>query len=598
LDYGPVLALVAGMPESPALDVRGPDAPDLPSLPIATALRGALRRGYGATDLRADVLAGLVVGVVALPLSMALAIAVGVPPQHGLYTAICAGATTAFLGGSRFQITGPTAAFVVILAPIVSQHGLSGLLTAGFLAGILLVILGAARLGSLIRFVPYPVTTGFTTGIATVIATLQVKDVFGLKVPKMPDPWHEKVLAMWAARGTADWRELVVAAATLTLLLAIPRVIRKIPAPLLAIGSVSIAVAIAHALVPGFEVTTIGSRFHTTVNGIDVAGIPPVLPHPALPWADLHLDFAKIRELLPSAFAIALLGAIESLLSAVIADGMTGTRHDPNAELVGQGIGNLIAPLFGGIAATGALARTATSIRAGSRSPIAAIVHAGVVLAAMVFLAPLVAYIPMASLAALLLLVAYNMSEIRHFTGLLRIAPKSDVFVLLTCFLLTVIFDMVWAVSVGFVLAAILFMRRMAEITESRLSLDRTEDDHAMPRLPKGVALYEVNGPLFFGAAQSAMETLHAAHGDAFQTLVLDLGRVPVIDATGFAALENTVHVLQGRGKQVVLAGPLPRPSRIWERAEKQGQMAGIVVTASREEALARLTPPVAVSAR
>lgn len=562
----------------------------LQSIPIATALRRAWSKGYGLPELRADVLAGLVVGVVALPLSMALAIAVGVPPQHGLYTAIFAGTATALLGGSKFQITGPTAAFVVILAPIVTQHGLSGLLTAGFFAGLILLFLGAAGLGNLVRFIPHPVTTGFTTGIATVIATLQIKDVFGLKITSMPDHYNEKVMALWAARGTADWREALVAGVTLGLLLLVPRVVKRVPAPLIAIGAVSIVVAIAHRVAPGFEVATIGTRFHTTIAGIEVAGIPPVLPSPSLPWTGLHLDLDEIRALLPAAFAIALLGAIESLLSAVIADGLTGTRHNPNGELIGQGIGNLIAPLFGGIAATGALARTATAIRAGSRSPVAAVVHSSVVLAAMVFAAPLVAYIPMASLAALLLLVAWNMSELRHFVGIIRIAPKSDVSVLLICFLLTVIFDMVVAVGVGFVLAAILFMRRMAEITESGFLLEDGNEDEVLPKLPKGVALYEVNGPLFFGAAQQAMESLHRTDNDSFTTLILDLGRVSVIDATGFAALESTLHALHKRGKKVIIAGPLPRPAVIWERARQQGQMDGVTIATDRDAAIAEVT--------
>ena len=558
------------------------------SIPIATAMRRALARGYGAADLRADVLAGAVVGIVALPLSMALAIAVGAPPQHGLYTAIFAGTVTALLGGCKFQITGPTAAFVVILAPIVTQHGLAGLLTAGFMAGVLLLIMGIARMGSLIKFVPYPVTTGFTTGIATVIATLQIKDVLGLTVGPMPEHYHEKVEALWAARGSADWRELAVAAFTLALLLLVPRVVKRIPAPLLAISAAAGAAALAHALDPSFSVATIGSRFHTMVNGVEVAGIPSVLPHPALPWSGLHMDFHQIRALLPAAFAIALLGAIESLLSAVIADGMTGTRHDPNAELVGQGIGNIVAPLFGGIAATGALARTATAIRAGARSPVAAVTHALVVLAAMLFLAPLVAYVPMASLAALLLLVAWNMSEIKHFLEVLRIGPKSDVSVLLICFLLTVIFDMVWAVSVGFVLAAVLFMRRMAEITESRFAVEGDLEERDLPALPAGVTIYEVNGPLFFGAAQQAMESLHAAHGDAFHMLILHLGRVPVIDTTGLVALESTLHSLRRRGKVVLLAGPLPRPDRIWERARAEGKLDGVEVCGDLESAVAR----------
>jgi SulP family sulfate permease len=394
--------------------------------PLAYALRRALRKGYALKDLWADILAGVVVGVVALPLSMALAIAVGAPPQHGLYTAIFAGFSVSLLGGCKFQVTGPTAAFVVILAPIVSKHGLSGLLTAGFMAGALLVAMGAFRLGDLIRFIPYPVTTGFTTGIATVIATLQVKDVFGLTVPEMPEHYLERVIALWEARGSASFQEVGAAAATLALLLVVPRLAKRIPAPLVAIGTVSLLAALLHHMVPAFAVDTIGSRFQTVVGGVRVAGIPSVVPSPSWPWGH-SLSIALVRELVPSAVAIAMLGAIESLLSAVIADGMTGTKHDPNSELVGLGIGNLLAPIFGGIAATGALARTATNIRAGARSPIACAAHSVVVLLAILVLAPWVAFVPMASLAALLLLVAWNMSEVHHFVGLMRVAPRSDI---------------------------------------------------------------------------------------------------------------------------------------------------------------------------
>jgi sulfate permease, SulP family len=554
-------------------------------LRMAFALRRAMAKGYGLTDLRADVLAGAVVGIVALPLSMALAIAVGAPPQHGLYTAIVAGAAVAALGGCKFQVTGPTAAFIVILAPIVSKYGLSGLMTAGFMAGAMLVVMGIARLGTLIKYIPYPVTTGFTTGIATVIATLQIKDALGLTVPKMPDHFVEKVEALWAARATASFAELGVAAATLALLLTIPRVTKKIPAPLIAIGIVSALAAGAHALAPGFSIVTIGSRFHTTINGVDVAGIPAMLPSPSLPWGD-GLSLQTIRELFSAAFAIAMLGAIESLLSAVIADGMTGTKHDPNSELVGLGVGNMIAPIFGGIAATGALARTATNIRAGARSPIAAITHSLVVLLAILFLAPLIAYVPMASLAALLLLVAWNMSEVRHFVGIIKIAPKSDVFVLLTCYFLTVFFDMVIAVSMGFVMAAVLFIRRMAEITGSTLTLDRTED-LGRPDLPSGVNLYEVNGPLFFGAAQNAMAALHASRGDTFRVLILDLGRVPVIDSTGFAALENAIDLQIKQGKTVILAGPLPHPQTIFDKARLHERYAALKLAPDLDAALA-----------
>jgi SulP family sulfate permease len=552
-------------------------SPPSEGIPLATALRSSLSSGYGWADLRADLLAGSVVGVVALPLSMALAIGVGAPPQQGLYTAIVAGASVALLGGSKLQVTGPTAAFIVILAPILSQHGLQGLLTAGFLAGLILIGMGLARLGSLIRYVPYPVTTGFTTGIAAVIATIQLKDALGLQIDKLPDRYDEKLLALWEARGTLQLEEVAVAGITLGLLLVLPRWIQRVPAPLLAIGSVSAGAALAHRLWPSFQVATIGSRFQTTVDGVTYAGIPPVLPSPALPWGAGLPSFELVEALLPAAFAIAMLGAIESLLSAVIADSLTGTRHDPNAELVGLGVGNVLAPLFGGIAATGALARTATNIRSGARSPLAAVAHSAVVLLAILALSPLVAYVPMAALAGLLLLVAWNMSELHSFLGLLRISPKSDRFVLLACFLLTVWFDMVVAVSVGFVLAAVLFMRRMAEITEARLVLDDNSDAPPVP-LPRGVCLYQINGPLFFGAAQSALDALSATNA-TFQVLIVDLSRVPVIDATGFVALRNVLAALHRADKRVVLAGPLPRPHVLFERAglleDKRVKIAG-----------------------
>jgi SulP family sulfate permease len=554
--------------------LAGPPPPP-GAIPIAAALRRVFAKGYGVRDLRADLMAGIVVGIVALPLSMALAIAVGAPPQHGLYTAIVAGAIVALLGGCKFQVTGPTAAFVVILAPVVTKHGLSGLLTAGFLAGFLLVGMGIGRLGRLIEYIPYPVTTGFTAGIATVIATLQIKDVLGLRPGAMPDQFVEKVAALWHARATAHVSEALVAAVTLALLLLLPRVVKRIPAPLIAIVAVGAGVALVRRWFPEMAVATIGSRFHTVVNGVDVAGIPSGLPSPALPWGAGGLTFALVRELMPAAFAIAMLGAIESLLSAVIADGLTNTKHEPSSELVALGIGNIVAPFFGGIAATGALARTATNIRSGARSPFASVTHAAIVLLTMIALAPLVAYIPMASLAALLLLVAWNMSEIHNFVRIVKIAPKSDVFVLLTCFLLTVFFDMVIAVSVGFVLAAILFMRRMAELTESRVQLDATEEGSALT-LPKGVVLYEINGPLFFGAAQRALRMFQLERSRSFRVLIVDLGRVPVIDATGLVALESGIaSVLRGK-RLVILAGPLPRPREIFDKANLGARYHGL----------------------
>lgn len=551
---------------------------------LAWALRRALAKGYGLRQLRADASAGIVVGIVALPLSMALGIAVGVPPQHGLYTAIVAGFAVALFGGCKFQITGPTAAFVVILVPIVERFGLDGLLLSGFMSGLILLLMSFMRLGALLRYIPHPVTTGFTTGIALVIATLQIPDLLGLELTSTPEHYLHRLLVYWDSRNTLDLHELGVAATTLTLLISVPKLGTRLPAPLIALVGVSVAVFGLDALLTDFDVATIGSRFHTVVDGELIDGIPPALPEARLPWGE-QLTFATIRELLPSAFAIAVLGAIESLLSAVVADGLTGTRHDSNAELFGLGVGNLLTPLFGGIPATGALARTATNIRSGAVSPISSAVHSIFILLCIVTLSPLVAHIPMASLAALLLVVAWNMSDVGHFVRLLRIAPKSDELVLASCFLLTVFFDMVLAIGAGIVLAALLFMRRMASITQAKLVIDSTEEGRDA-HLPDGVSLYEVNGPLFFGAAQSALDALHRSHRDTFVVLILHLGRVPVIDATGFAALESAIHSLARRGKRVILVGPLPQPHSIFNRAELERHEPGLVVAPDLEHAI------------
>jgi sulfate permease, SulP family len=578
----------------------------LPRIPIFAALRRVFSKGYGLKELRSDLMAGAVVGVVALPLSMALAIAVGAPPQHGLYTAIVAGALTALFGGCKFQVTGPTAAFVVVLAPILVKHGLSGLLTAGLLAGFMLIAMGLAGLGSWIQYIPQPVTSGFTAGIAAVIATLQLKDVLGLATGALPEHYLDKLLALWNARGTTRISELGVAVFTLALILLFPRITKRVPAALVAISAAALGAACLHRLLPAFDVDTIGSRFHTLIDGVLVAGIPSHLPSPALPWGAGLPSFALIRELFPAAFAIAMLGAIESLLSAVIADGMTNTKHEPNSELVALGIGNIVAPIFGGISATGALARTAVNIRAGARSPFAAIAHAFFVLLSMLALAPLLAYVPMAALSALLLVVAWNMSDLRTVTETLRVAPKSDNLVLITCFLLTVFFDMVIAVSVGFVLAAVMFMRRMSELTESRLQLDRSIDG-ADQVLPRGVVLYEINGPLFFGAAQKAMRVLDELAPNEFRVLVIHLGRVPVIDATGLLALRGAIEAVLRTRRQVVLAGPLPRPRSVFQKADLEARHAGqlfirddvaAAVELAATLASASLTPPPTASNR
>jgi SulP family sulfate permease len=540
-------------------------------LRLAYALREAIRQGYTGQDLRNDVLAGLVVGIVALPLSMALAIATGVPPQHGLYTAIIAGALIAVLGGSRTQVSGPTAAFVVVLVPISAKFGIGGLLVATLIAGIFLVGLGVAHLGRLIQFIPYPVTTGFTAGIAVVIATLQLKDFLGLRIDHMPESYLEKVKTLALALPTAHFPDLAIGAATLAILIAWPRLTKRVPAPLVALTITATAAFALSRSVPSFQVDTIGSRFSYVIDGVSYRGIPRMPPLPVLPWTlsggdghPLALSWNLIRELLPSAFTIAMLGAIESLLSAVVSDGMAGTKHDPDSELVAQGMGNIVAPFFGGFAATGAIARTATNIRSGGRSPVAAIVHALFVLGAVLLLAPLVAYLPMAALAALLLMVAYNMSEIKHFAHVVQVAPKSDVLVQVACFLLTVVFDMVVAVTAGVVLAALLFMRRMAEISNAKLASDR----HSAIRepLPRGVVLYEIAGPLFFGAAQAAMSALDAVSGQA-KVVILDVESVPAMDATGLVNLESSLARLQRDKVFVILAGVQRQPARVLEKA-------------------------------
>jgi sulfate permease, SulP family len=542
----------------------------LPELP-AGALRAVWREGYKFADFKSDLLAGVVVGVVALPLAMALAIAVGVAPQYGIYTAIVGGFVIAALGGSRTQVSGPTAAFVVILGPIHARFGLSGLLLAGVLGGVMLLAMGLARLGKLIQFIPHPVTTGFTAGIATVIATLQLKDLFGLTPAHNPDHFFERVGAMFAARATANPWEPLIGFSTLAILLLLPRLTRRVPAPLVALPAAAVLAALLGWLVPSFHVATIASRFHTAIGARIVDGIPQLPPLPVWPWnmpgpsgAPLHLDFTTLRALVPSAFAIAMLGAIESLLSAVVADGLARTKHDPDAELLAQGVGNIVAPFFGGIPATGAIARTATNIRSGARSPIAAMVHALTILAAVLALAPLLGYLPMSALAALLLLVAWNMSEAKHFVHTLRVAPKSDVTVLLTCFALTVSIDMVVGVSVGMMMAALLFMRRMAEVTQVRAAKPGEAD---LPGdLPHGVVAYEISGPLFFGAAQKAMAALDIA--DRAKVVILLMDEVHAMDATGLVALESALDELKVNRCFAILTGVRPQPLRVLVRAK------------------------------
>ena len=555
-----------------------------------SALLSAWREGYSLAKLKRDVMAGLTIGVVAIPLSMALAIATGVPPQHGLYTAIVAGAVIALTGGSRFNISGPTAAFVVILFPIVANHGLGGLLIATFMAGAILVALGLSRLGSLIQYVPYPVILGFTAGIGVVIALLQLPDFLGLAGVELGDSTLQNLMLIGQALPSLSPAELSVGVITLATLLVWPRLNTPVPAPLVGLAIGTLAAALL--LTAGIEVDTIASRFHWEYQGETGSGIPPFAPNFAAPWhlsgpdgMPLDVNFALIQALLGPALAIALLAAIESLLCAVVADGLTRTRHDPNAELIGQGLGNLVVPFFGGITATAALARTATNIKSGAFSPIAALVHSLVVLLAIVMLAGVLGYVPMAALAALLFIIAWNMSEARHFMHTLKSAPASDVWVLVICFLLTVIFDMVIAVAVGIGLAAALFIRRMAQLTHTQSLASPSTGEH----FPPEVALYKISGPLFFGAAEKVIATLRVID-HSVRIVVLDMRDVPSLDATAMVALDTLRHELGEQGVGVMLVGLPPRMILKIKRAgiRREPGMLAVVGSLAHAEQTAR----------
>lgn len=550
-------------------------------IPFATALFETLRARYTSRDLGRDLLAGLTVGIVAVPLAMALAIASGVPPQYGLYSSIVAGAIIALTGGARFNVSGPTAAFVVILLPIAGEYGVGGLLLTTVMAGIILLVMGLTGMGRLIQFIPYPVTTGFTAGIAVVIATLQLKDFLGLDVERMPEHYLDKLGVLLDGLPSMQAADVSIGVLTLAVLLLWPRLRTGIPGHLVALVLGTLAAWAGSILVGGFEVATIASRFSYSMDGVTGQGIPPLPPLPVLPWnlpdaqgQPLGLSFELVRDLVPAAFTIAVLGAIESLLCAVVADGLAGTRHDPNAELVGQGLGNIVAPFFGGMTATAAIARTATNVRSGARSPIAALVHAAVVLLAVVSLAGILGYVPMAALAALLLVVAWNMSEARHVLNVARRAPASDVVVLFTCFALTVVFDMVLAVGVGVVLASLLFIGRMSELTSGSL-LGREHTAKALD-LPPQVAVYDVNGPLFFGAAEKAMGTLRSVDS-GIEVMIIDMQDVPAMDMTGIVALKSLLTRLERAGVAVVLSGLSPRIYRKLLKAglrKKRGALA------------------------
>jgi SulP family sulfate permease len=527
-----------------------------------SALKQAVNARPSASELQANVLAGLTVGIIALPLSMALAIATGVAPQHGLYTAILAGIVIALTGGSSVNISGPTAAFVVILLPIVQQFGLGGLLLSGMLAGVMLVAMGLLRLGKFVELIPYPVTVGFTAGIGVVIGFLQIKDFLGLDIPEDSGHFIQKTGAMISALPDLRWQDALIASVTLSVLLLWPRAKSRIPGHLIALLAGSALAWLLTQYLPGFAVATIGSRFHYLVDGVQAAGIPSALPAFALPWQlpdtqgnPIGISFDLIRQLAAPALTIAILGALESLLCAVVADGMSGAKHDSDDELIGQGIGNIVVPFFGGIPATAALARTAANVRAGGSIPLASAVHALFIVVAMLLIADLLAYIPMASMAALLVMVAWNMSDAKLFLQTLKTAPRDDVAILLGCFGLTVLFDMTLAVGVGLGMAAILFIRKSIDLTESRPVHDHTTPHHLFDR---HAAVYEINGPLFFGTAQKALRSITRVDPDV-RTMVLDMSDVSMLDMSAIAAMQAIVKTLDAAKVSLVINGLAPR---------------------------------------
>jgi SulP family sulfate permease len=512
---------------------------------------GLLQRQYWLQNI----VAGLIVGVVALPLAMAFAIASGVKPEQGLYTAIVAGLAVSLFGGSRLQIAGPTGAFIVILSGIVAEHGVDGLQIATLMAGVILLLLGLARMGAVIKYIPVPVIAGFTAGIGVIIWVGQWRDFFGL--PAVSGHYfHEKFWSLLKAFPNLDGPTTAMAVFSLALLIAIPKVaaFRRVPGPLVAL----VAATVLQSAFAFPSVATIGSTF---------GAIPQGLPQFSVP----QFDFSRMLSLVGPAFAIAMLGAIESLLSAVVADRMAGTRHDSNQELVGQGVANVLAPLFGGIAATGAIARTATNIRNGGNSPLAGIVHVLTLIMVLWLLAPLAQNIPLATLAAILFMVSWNMSEPRHVLALVRKAPRADVVILLVTFALTVFADLVVAVNIGVVLAMLHFLHRMAQSVTVEKQLAETvlhaADGGSKLPLPQGLVVCQVHGPLFFAAVDSFRDALSTQCQGA-NVVILRLGRMPFADATGLQALDDALHELHNNGVRVML---IEANERVAAKLQKMG---------------------------
>ena len=506
-------------------------------------------KNYSKETFMSDLMAGIIVGIVALPLAIAFGIASGVSPEKGIITAIIAGFIISLLGGSKVQIGGPTRAFIVIIYGIIQQYGEAGLIVATLMAGILLILLGVFKLGAIIKFIPYPIIVGFTSGIAVTIFTTQIADIFGLNFggEKVPGDFIGKWMIYFRHFDTVNWWNAVVSILSIIIIAITPRFSKKIPGSLIAIIVVTIGVYVLKTYAGIDSIDTIGDRFT----------IKSELPEAAIPT----LNWEAIKDLFPVAITIAVLGAIESLLSATVADGVTGDKHDSNTELIAQGTANLITPLFGGIPATGAIARTMTNINNGGKTPVAGIIHAIVLLLILLFLMPLAQYIPMACLAGVLVIVSYNMSEWRTFKALLK-NPKSDVTVLLITFFLTIIFDLTIAIEVGLVIACILFMRRVMETTEISVIKDEIDpndeldiavcEEHLI--IPAGVEVYEINGPYFFGIATKFEETM-AQLGDRPKVRIIRMRKVPFIDSTGIHNLTSLCKMSQKEKITIVLSG-------------------------------------------
>ena len=541
-----------------------------------------LREGYTAERFRRDAIAGLTVAIVALPLAMALGIASGASPDKGLVTSVVAGFLISALGGSRAQVGGPTGAFVVVVFNVIAQHGYDGLLLATLLAGLILIVAGYAKLGALVKFIPHPVVTGFTAGIAVIIASGEVKDFFGLSIAKVPADFLPKWQAYIGALGTIDWRTLAIGFGSLVLIVVLRKWAPRLPGFLIAIVAASLAVALLH-----LPVDTIGSRY---------PHIPAGLPAPALP----AFSIAKTQAVLPSAFTIAFLAGIEALLSAVVADGMIGSRHRSNQELVGQGVANIASALFGGLPATGAIARTATNIRAGALTPVAGMLHAFFLLLFILFATGLMAFVPMAALAAILFMVAWGMSEHERFIGLLRM-PNGDRAVLLLTFGLTVLVDLTVAIAVGVTLASLLFMMRMSETVQIDTGAGGTPDDagediHQRDALPAGVEVFRIDGPVFFGIAGELLDTLRRI-GQTPKVIILRMRRVPLLDASGATTIAEIVRRADAAGAQVILSGVQDQPLAMLDRVALGRGAAGVIHTDGFAEAL-RIAATIAEAAK